>query len=353
MSKRQKIVNKAAYQNLKKLQAVQPRKTTVRDRERALKDVEAYLKKISYSESEVVDLNPSFTINDSTSNRVTQEKVLREGFHKIITQTAIIGGDRIDAGREIYKLSGKRYDLQLIGDLMSEIKKSEGFDEKKTTYLNSLDDVPIYRKRYRLESYQEIFKEAQFQFRHSPSKQNMEILLKILAQVKKEAEESKNTVNFYQQNNNILIQNIIESEEVKEILGTLPLQDIIMGKVASRVGLHPFLLVQRLNSSIYNKFNGSENSTLQSIKGTPDYPSTLILSSEEIERKHGDFLKKEEEVQRKIDIIEDNKLENDNIDKAGLLDRIRYMKLRAKEEETGIVQESAEKTKNNKSSTKK
>lgn len=213
-------------------------------------------------------------------------------------------GGRKKDGLEVYKLSPFEEDvIELLGRMftIAEVVRIMGEDNgvvvteddvkgilrkhiveierKREEFRNRVTDVRLYNKRPRLEELAWMYSKMKARYVALNSIDAYNSMLRTLEQIRKEAEGDVININgVVDVNVEVTIQNHIQ----KEILKTINLKEIILGRVAARMNYDPKKLIAGLHNSYYAKF--------VDISGEfdPDaemnYPSSSAYDFVEIER---------------------------------------------------------------------
>lgn len=152
-------------------------------------------------------------------------------------------------------------------------------EKKREEFRNRVTDVRLYNKRPRLEELAWMYSKMKARYVALNSVDAYNSMLRTLEQIRKEAEGDIININgVLDVNIEVTIQNHIQ----KEILKTINLKEIILGRVASRMNYDVGKLIAGLHNSYYAKF--------VDISGDFDpnaemsYPSNSAYDFAEIER---------------------------------------------------------------------
>ena len=116
---------------------------------------------------------------------------------------------------------------------------------------NKVTDVRLYNKRPRLEELAWMYGKMKNRFKVNNSNEAYNSMLRTLEQIRKEAEGDILTVNGVVDVN---IEAQIQEHIQQEIYKTINLKEIILGRVAARMGYDPAKLIAGLHNSYYAKF---------------------------------------------------------------------------------------------------
>ena len=124
-------------------------------------------------------------------------------------------------------------------------------ERKREEFRNRVTDVRLYNKRPRLEELAWMYSKMKARYVALNGIDAYNSMLRTLEQIRKEAEGDVLNINgVVDVNIEVTIQNHIQ----KEILKTINLKEIILGRVAARMNYDPKKLVAGLHNSYYAKF---------------------------------------------------------------------------------------------------
>lgn len=152
-------------------------------------------------------------------------------------------------------------------------------ESKREEFRNKVTDVRLYNKRPRLEELAWMYSKMKMRYVSLNSVDAYNCMLRTLEQIRKEAEGDIVTLNgAVDVNIEVTIQEHIQAE----ILKTINLKEIILGRVAARMNYDPAKLIAGLHNSYYAKFvdiggDYDENAEMK-------YPSASAYDFAEIER---------------------------------------------------------------------
>jgi hypothetical protein len=140
-------------------------------------------------------------------------------------------------------------------------------------------DMRLGVKRSRLEELTYLYGLQKDKFEETKRNDNYSLLLRTLEQIRKEAEGDRLTIDGKV---DIKYEVDIQQHLMNEVFKTLNLKEIVLSRVAARMGLNPVKLIHSLNTSYYKKFsnvlgdyNPDENSDVP-------FPSQLNYDFERI-----------------------------------------------------------------------
>lgn len=154
---------------------------------------------------------------------------------------------------EVVKIMGEDNGIIVQENEVKDVLKKHivEIERKREEFRNRVTDVRLYNKRPRLEELAWMYSKMKARYVAINSTDAYNAMLRTLEQIRKEAEGDILTVNgAVDINIELTIQNHIQ----KEILKTINLKEIILGRVAARMNYDPKKLVAGLHNSYYAKF---------------------------------------------------------------------------------------------------
>jgi len=173
-------------------------------------------------------------------------------------------------------------------------------EKRREKYRNEVSDVRLYNKRARLEELTWMYSQIRNRWVNFKGLDAYAMLLRTLEQIRKEAEGDVINVNASMDVNvNLQIQNYIQ----KEILKTINLKEIILGRVAARMGYDYVKLIAGLHNSYYAKFtlvSGEYNTN-----SVMNYPSLMSYDFTAIEHTIGN---RDDVIDIKAEVVTDDEV---------------------------------------------
>lgn len=186
---------------------------------------------------------------------------------------------------EVIKVMGEDNEVILSEEYVKGVLKRRFTDieRKREEYRNKVADVRLYNKRPRLEELAWMYSKMKMRYVAFSGIEAYNAMLRTLEQLRKEAEGDQININgALDININVEIQNRIQ----KEILKTINLKEIIIGRIAARMGYDTKKLIASLHNSYYSKFvqiSGDFNPHTEM-----EYPSLINYDYNEIERRNAE-----------------------------------------------------------------
>ena len=190
--------------------------------------------------------------------------------------------------------------------------------DEQTKHRNDYSGNRLSYKSERLEELKWLYVKAKSRVEDKYNKEDVRICLQTLKQVKDEIEGTKLQVDI---NAVVDVFQHIEETEQKLKQSRIPLYDITLGRLASRKGLPLELMLHRLNTSFYKKYNGVQG--LEQIDEEMQYPSSLIFNMDEIKKENKVRLEEEDNIIQEAQVIETKPVKNQGDTKKDLLERLR------------------------------
>lgn len=156
-------------------------------------------------------------------------------------------------------------------------------ERKREEFRNRVTDVRLYNKRPRLEELAWMYSKMKMRYITMNSTDAYNAMLRTLEQLRKEAEGDILNINgAVDVNLNVELQAHIQ----KEIIKTINIKEIILGRIASRMNYDTTKLIAGLHNSYYNQFvqisgDFDPNAEMQ-------YPSLVNYDFADIERKNAE-----------------------------------------------------------------
>lgn len=185
---------------------------------------------------------------------------------------------------EVVKILGEDNGITIDEDDVKKVLKQNivEIERKREEYRNKITDVRLYNKRPRLDELGWMYSKMKARYIALNSIDAYNCMLRTLEQIRKEAEGDILNINgALDVNIEVTIQNHIQ----KEILKTINLKEIILGRVAARMNFSLPKLIAGLHNSYYAKFvdiSGDFDPDAEMM-----YPSAMAYDFTAIERQSG------------------------------------------------------------------
>lgn len=186
---------------------------------------------------------------------------------------------------EVVRIMGEDYGIEITAELVKKILKENivEIEKKREEFRNRVTDVRLYNKRPRLEELAWLYGKMKMRYVASNGIEAYNACLRTLEQLRKEAEGDILNV---QGAMDINLSVEINAHIQQEILKTINLKEIILGRVAARMSYDPTKLIAGLHNSYYNRF--VQISGDYDPKAEIEYPSLINYDFTEIEKRNAE-----------------------------------------------------------------
>lgn len=182
---------------------------------------------------------------------------------------------------EVVRIMGEDNGVMITEDDVKDVLKKHisEIESKREEFRNKVTDVRLYNKRPRLEELAWMYSRMKMRYVSLNSVDTYNAMLRTLEQIRKEAEGDILTVNGAVDVN---VEMVIQEHIQAEILKTINLKEVILGRVAARMKYDPAKLIAGLHNSYYARF--VEISGDYDEEAEMKYPSASAYNFDEIER---------------------------------------------------------------------
>ena len=161
------------------------------------------------------------------------------------------------------------------------LRHKETINKLRAQYDADYTDVSVASKRSRLSQLNYLLQDRRQIYETTHKVDDSKEIRAILADARKEIEGEQLLINI---NGRIEVDATITLELQNKIQGGLSLSQMIVARVAARIGKDPTFMMSRLANSVYAKFNGfQKNDNIEVEK--PIYPSAMVYDWELIKNK--------------------------------------------------------------------
>jgi hypothetical protein len=246
----------------------------------------------------------------------SKKEELLEYFGRMFTTEEVLKIVNLDWGFPIGKQTVYEFKLKYAEDIKKRI------EHHQVSYHN----IRLGIKKSRLEELSELYVKAKSIYTDGSKREDLKVLLSILEQLRKEAEGDRLTIDGkvdikYEQN--------IQVHLMKEVFATTNLKEIILGRVAAKMGVNPVKLIYSLQNSYYKQYSNvlGDFDDDEANKDLP-YPSQLNYDFERIGK---NFLLQDKHVQDAV--IEEEQSNESDLSKGQSLKDILAARLKQKNED--------------------
>ncbi len=153
--------------------------------------------------------------------------------------------------------------------------------EKQEVFKRDYSDIRLGYKRSRLDELTYLYNNRREIYLTSRSKNDYQLLLQTIEQIRKEVEGDKLTIDGHLDVN---VEHTLNIHIQQTILKELSIKDIVLGRLAAKTNVDPSWLIAKLRNSYYQKFNHMFLDSQQFMEETI-YPSEQVYDFEAIEKK--------------------------------------------------------------------
>lgn len=190
---------------------------------------------------------------------------------------------RMFTAEEILKVINKDWGIKFSSlTKLSDFRKKHAkeIEEAIERYKASYTDIRLGIKRSRLEEYTFLYGQQKQKYEDTKSNDSYRLLLQTLESIRKESEGDRLTIEGkIDVNYEVNLQQHLRDE----VFRTMNLKEVILGRVAARMGLNPVKLIYSLNTSYYKRFSNVLGD-FDPVEGEGDviYPSQMNYDFERI-----------------------------------------------------------------------
>lgn len=234
---------------------------------------------------------------------------------------------------EVVRIMGEDNEVVVTEEQVKDVLKKNivEIERKRDVFRNKVADVRLFNKRPRLEELTWMFSKMKMRYIALNSTEAYNAMLRTLEQLRKESEGEIVNINAALDVN---INAEINAHIQKDILKTINIKEIILGRIAARMNYDMGKLVAGLHNSFYHKF--------VQISGDfdPDeemqYPSLINYDYNEIERRNAEI---NDVVEIKAEPVDDVEKEKAQSVKDLFLKRIREQRKKTEARTSAYTEE--------------
>lgn len=274
--------------------------------------------------------------NEADRKRVGHRALLEDNQDEV-KDMVVRGFGASDVRKFMYEKTGHTIHPATIKSWIREYKASTEYKESYREYLAGLDSVRLYTKIGRMEEYTMIYRDTYEKYKRNKSQTQLNNLVKILDQARKESDAPANFQFQLVQNqmniNGDVNFNMLDRKKELDVFRNMPLQEIILGRIARKTEQSPIIMMRRLQNSYYANQAGMNG--LDKLDEEIKYPSEIHYNIE-------DMVSKQKAIQveeAQIVIEEDNPDEEINPIKAAFLAKLEERKRKLAERDHGFKKE--------------
>lgn len=164
--------------------------------------------------------------------------------------------------------------------------------ELQKEYQLSYSDIRLGYKKSRLEEYMWLYNNFKQKYEEFQRKEDADMMLKCLEAVKREVEGDLIRIEGDLQVN---IEHTLNIHVQREVYKKLPINEMIITRVAAKVGVNPLLMLYRLQQSYYSSFSGFGKQLDNESEALPIYPSAQVYDLDKLNSLNANRLINEKE----------------------------------------------------------
>jgi len=183
----------------------------------------------------------------------------------------------------------------------------EAIKKLQETYVQSYNDLRLVHKKSRLQELSELYNDRKQKYKDTGKEPDYKLLLQTIEAIRKEIEGNKYTLDAAVK---VDIDIALNSHIQQEVLREVNINQLIVAKVAARLGVNGMYLMEKLESSFYAKFTGFKKPDNNRQTDPINYPSQQLYNFDEIRLK--DAQKRKEYEDAKI-VEEETSIEEQEV----------------------------------------
>lgn len=269
-------------------------------------------------------------------NRDKDKKTLQDKAEEALEEDIVTLLGRMFSINEVVRIIVEDNGVAITKQKVQEVMRRNlvTIERAREEFRNKVTDVRLYNKRPRLEELAWMYSKMKMRYIAMNSVEAYNAMLRTLEQIRKEAEGDILNING-KVDVNLSVE--LQAHIQKEIIKTINLKEIILGRVAARMNYDTSKLIAGLHNSYYNRFvqisgDFDPNAEMQ-------YPSLVNYDFAEIERRNAEV----------DDIVEmePEPIKEEEHDKAQDIKNLFLAKIRRQKEEyeqrtsTAVVEEES------------
>lgn len=216
---------------------------------------------------------------------VTKEVSFQDKAEKALDDDIMVLLGRLFSIREVVRIIAEDNGIAINAERVKRVLKENvvQIEKAREEFRNKVTDVRLYNKRPRLEELAWMYSKMKLRYIAMDSTNAYNAMLRTLEQIRKEAEGDIINING---NVDVNLNVELQAHIQKEIIKTINLKEIILGRVAARMNFDTSKLIAGLHNSYYNRFvqiSGDYDPTAEM-----QYPSLINYDFADIERKNAE-----------------------------------------------------------------
>lgn len=215
----------------------------------------------------------------------TKEASFQDKAEKALDDDIVVLLGRLFSIREVVRIIAEDNGIAINAERVKRVLKENvvQIEKAREEFRNKVTDVRLYNKRPRLEELAWMYSKMKLRYIAMDSTDAYNAMLRTLEQIRKEAEGDIINING---NVDVNLNVELQAHIQKEIIKTINLKEIILGRVAARMNFDTSKLISGLHNSYYNRF--VQISGDYDPKAEMQYPSLINYDFADIERKNAE-----------------------------------------------------------------
>ena len=187
---------------------------------------------------------------------------------------------RFFSAKEVHRVVTLEWGMEVNLNTIDAFRRRniEIISTRQEEYKRDYSDVRLGHKRSRLDELQFLYNHRKAKYEQSGSKEDYKLLLQTIDQIRKEVEGDRLTVDGAVQ---IDVEHTVNMHIQQEVMKTVVINDIVVGRLAAKLGVDSRLLINKLHNSYYSKFTGFDGQRELS-EEAPMYPSKFVYNFDEL-----------------------------------------------------------------------
>ena len=234
---------------------------------------------------------------------------------------------------EVHTITRKDWGTSKLGKQELSLFIKDNYDEinrMKEKYKGDFEHLRLSHKSSRLEEMTWLYNKLKLKYEKSGSREDHRVLLQTITEIRKEVEGDRLTI---EGSIDINTQEIVNDQIRNELMRTIPLREIIVGRLAAKQGVNVSDIINDMGQSYYARMNKLLGQDVEEVEFEEiGFPSEQAYDFEKIERIQEERRKKKVEDSKKVSSKKDNTVdrEKNKVLKDALLEKLRRKAVESK-----------------------
>ena len=241
---------------------------------------------------------------------------------------------RFFSAKEVHRIVTLEWGMEVNLNTIDAFRKRnmEVVTARQEEYKRDFSDVRLGHKRSRLDELQYLYNHRKAKYESSGSKDDYKLLLTTIDQIRKEVEGDKLTIDG---NIQMDVEHTVNMHIQQEVLKTVVINDIVVGRLAAKLGVDSRLLINKLHNSYYSKFTGFDP-TKELAEELPMYPSKFVYNFDELQAQQAVLAEKSKQEKASLPVLPPTKSQEMSDIKSLLAKRIKAKQKQISESENRV-----------------